>query len=195
MRRPRRGIVYERVDGPLLLSRVELEGIESVARGLAEIHLSLHEHEVSGLPTQRAQIDRANLDERTRLELLSRLQRVPTGRAVYHGDLHPANVILSSHGPALIDWVNACAAHPAMDVARSYILMRYQGLKLDRTGRRARIAQTYRDAYLAAKTISRHDYEACLSNSAASLLRSQPKNPYRDELETLARGPRSRAAD
>lgn len=181
----RRGIVYERVEGPLLLARVESDGIDAVARRLARVHLALHAREVGGLPAQRDLIDQANLAESTRKELLARLEKLPIGNTAYHGDFHPGNVILAWRGPVVIDWVNASRAHPAMDVARSYVLMRYQGLRTDPTGRRARMAETYVEAYLQEGTISRHEYDACLSDSASSLLRAQPGNPYGEELRVL----------
>jgi aminoglycoside phosphotransferase (APT) family kinase protein len=130
-------------------------------------------------------LESAPLDERTRADLLRRLEGTPAGGALYHGDLHPGNVILAERGSVVIDWVNALRVHPAADVARSWVLMRYQGTKRDPTGRRAGFAERYRDAYFAAGTISRAGYDVCLSNAAWALLRAQPENPHREELERL----------
>ncbi len=50
-------------------------------------------------------------------------QRVPVGRSVVHGDLHPMNVILGPRGPVVIDWTNAMAGPQGFDAALSYVLM------------------------------------------------------------------------
>jgi len=42
--------------------------------------------------------------------------------ALLHCDLHPANVLLSSRGPVVIDWPNAAAGDPAFDVALAWII-------------------------------------------------------------------------
>ena len=46
------------------------------------------------------------------------LHEIPFEDAVLlHRDLHPANVIRSPTGPVVIDWTNAAAGEPAVDVA------------------------------------------------------------------------------
>lgn len=53
------------------------------------------------------------------------LEEAPFGQgpALLHLDLHPANVLLSSHGPVVIDWPNARRGPPEVDVAMSWIIM------------------------------------------------------------------------
>ncbi|HUA30653.1 MAG TPA: phosphotransferase [Streptosporangiaceae bacterium] len=46
-----------------------------------------------------------------------------TGNRVLHLDLHPANVMLTTRGPVVIDWVNARAGTPGADVAMAYLIM------------------------------------------------------------------------
>jgi tRNA A-37 threonylcarbamoyl transferase component Bud32 len=38
-------------------------------------------------------------------------------RAVLHLDLHPENILLTEHGPSVIDWTNAAAGDPEIDRA------------------------------------------------------------------------------
>jgi aminoglycoside phosphotransferase (APT) family kinase protein len=45
------------------------------------------------------------------------------GNRVLHLDLHPANVMLTSRGPVVIDWVNARAGAPGADAAMAYLIM------------------------------------------------------------------------
>lgn len=50
-------------------------------------------------------------------------ERIPTGRALLHLDLHPMNVIMSSCGPIVIDWTSAQRGDADFDAALSYLLM------------------------------------------------------------------------
>lgn len=44
------------------------------------------------------------------------------GAVLLHRDLHPENVILSPDGPVVIDWTNAAAGEPALDVALVWVI-------------------------------------------------------------------------
>jgi aminoglycoside phosphotransferase (APT) family kinase protein len=71
---------------------------------------------------------------RTLADLHNRLHQIdapawlqPTfepGTKVLHLDLHPANVMLTARGPVVIDWSNARAGAPAVDVAMAYAIIR-----------------------------------------------------------------------
>lgn len=39
-----------------------------------------------------------------------------------HLDFHPDNVLLAAHGPVVVDWTNACAGEPSLDVALTWII-------------------------------------------------------------------------
>jgi hypothetical protein len=45
------------------------------------------------------------------------------GDRVLHLDLHPLNVVMSPHGPVLIDWANTARGAPATDDALTWILL------------------------------------------------------------------------
>jgi aminoglycoside phosphotransferase (APT) family kinase protein len=45
------------------------------------------------------------------------------GSVVVHLDLHPANVMLTSRGPVVIDWANTVRGDGATDVALTWLLM------------------------------------------------------------------------
>jgi tRNA A-37 threonylcarbamoyl transferase component Bud32 len=53
-----------------------------------------------------------------------RLHEIPfEGAALLHRDLHPENVILSPNGPVVVDWTNAAAGEPALDVALVWVIL------------------------------------------------------------------------
>ena len=65
---------------------------------------------------------------RTLAQLHARLHEIPyEGERLLHLDLHPENVLLSSHGPVVIDWTNAEAGDPALDVALTWVIVATAG--------------------------------------------------------------------
>lgn len=59
----------------------------------------------------------------TLADLLRRLHALPTPEPILHLDLHPENVLLTDRGPVVIDWVNARAGDPDLDVALSSLIL------------------------------------------------------------------------
>jgi len=98
-----RDLVMERLDGPDMLAELGRRPwlIRKHARTLANLHNRLHEI-------------RAPASLRTAFE---------PGDRVLHLDLHPANVMLTSRGPVVIDWTNARAGAAGADVAMAYLIM------------------------------------------------------------------------
>jgi aminoglycoside phosphotransferase (APT) family kinase protein len=95
-------MLMERVDGPSLLDALLTGAIDPAAGGelLGGLHRRLHE-----------------------LAAPDVLDVVGPGDAFLHLDLHPANVLLSPGGPVVIDWPNAAAGPPGLDVADAYLVM------------------------------------------------------------------------
>ena len=59
----------------------------------------------------------------TLAELHARLHQIPfEGEYLLHLDLHPNNVLLSDRGPVVIDWTNARAGDPALDIALTWVI-------------------------------------------------------------------------
>lgn len=157
---------------------------------LADLHVALHADVGVGLPRllDALEVSSRAMPEPGRAAMQRRIERMPRGSNVCHGDFHPGNVILGKR-PTLIDWVNAHASHPAVDVARSPILMRYQGVRAPLTDAvhaelqvRARVA----DVYLATGGVSFEQVAASEPFQAAALLHAQPEHPLREALQAIA---------
>ena len=74
------------------------------------------------------QISASPLPRETRYDLHVRLQGLPRGTALCHGDFNPSNVIITPKGDwRVIDWAHVRLGDPPADVARSYLLFWLSG--------------------------------------------------------------------
>jgi aminoglycoside phosphotransferase (APT) family kinase protein len=126
----RRGIIMERVHGPSMIADLltNLLNVVKHARLLAELHARMHERTIPDLPSQREclrqRIQEAKLSSEIQAAALQRLDRLPEGTALCHGDFHPGNVVLTAHGPRILDWPTAMCGNPLGDVARTSLILR-----------------------------------------------------------------------
>jgi aminoglycoside phosphotransferase (APT) family kinase protein len=96
---------------------------------LASLHAQIHKVRAEAPVPQtewfRAMLDRAAaLPEHLRRAALRRLESLPGGEALCHGDFHPDNVLLSPDGPVIIDWDSATVGNPMADVAATVLMLR-----------------------------------------------------------------------
>jgi aminoglycoside phosphotransferase (APT) family kinase protein len=96
-------IVMQRIDGPLMMDLMakRLWTMPRYASLLADLHDQLHK-----IPAP---------------EWLG--QWSDGGDRLVHLDLHPLNVLMSAHGPVVIDWSNAARGEALSDVALTYVLL------------------------------------------------------------------------
>lgn len=94
---------------------------------LAELHTSIHSHEMPDLPSLRDMIERnihqaKTLSDEERTRALHVLNQRKDGTSLCHYDLHPMNVIMSPQKPIIIDWMSACQGNPHADIARTLLM-------------------------------------------------------------------------
>jgi aminoglycoside phosphotransferase (APT) family kinase protein len=126
----RRGIVFERVEGPSMLAEWKSKPwlLVRSARQLAELHAAIHALPGAGLPAYRERLEgdiRAaqTLPAHLKDAALSALARLPDGDALCHADFHPDNVLVTARGLIIIDWMTAVRGNPLADVARTSLLL------------------------------------------------------------------------
>ena len=127
----RRGLLYERVDGPSMVDGIVrgLQPVDDAARVWAELHATMHDDRAAPeLPSQRADLENriraaAILPPDLQRAALNALDAVPDGDRWCHGDFWPGNIVMSRRGPIIIDWICATRGNPLADVARSSVLL------------------------------------------------------------------------
>jgi aminoglycoside phosphotransferase (APT) family kinase protein len=96
-------LVMERLDGRDMLADLASRPWRAVRHGRMLAHLHERLHQIAAPPGLR--------------------QPFGSGDRVVHLDLHPANVMLTSGGPVVIDWTNAAAGPAGTDVAMAWLIM------------------------------------------------------------------------
>jgi aminoglycoside phosphotransferase (APT) family kinase protein len=127
----RPGIVMQRIDGPDLLTRIASRPwtVWSAGRMLGDVHAQLHEvvapAEIESLKEAgKRRVPQSPLVPPEIAEWgLAAIDKMPEGDRLLHGDFHPANILLASTGPIVIDWPNVTRGDPDADVARSLLML------------------------------------------------------------------------
>jgi uncharacterized protein (TIGR02172 family) len=123
------GLEYERVDGITMVQAFTQKPwkFPFYARLLAELQVDMHTRRVPELLSLGERlvrkINRAeHLPENVRQAALKKLEQLPEDDKLCHGDFHPGNILLTQHGPVIIDWMDASRGRAVLDVARSSLL-------------------------------------------------------------------------
>ena len=127
----RYGIVFERIIGRSLMEELQARPwkLISVARQMAEMHALIHSKSITAeIPSQKSLIidgieNAIDITEEEKKTVLTFTQHLPDGDRLCHGDFHPGNILLSSHGPVIIDWMTGTCGNPLADVGRTVMIL------------------------------------------------------------------------
>lgn len=127
----RRGITYERLNGISMLDLISKKPFSAIkfAKNLANIHYQIHQCSDLELPGYKEALEwnirhTDYLSEKQKQEVLNRLEELPEGNALCHGDFHPGNIMAEADKFYVLDWMTATAGSPAADVARTILLLK-----------------------------------------------------------------------
>ena len=126
----RRGIVYQRLYGPTLLSVLSGNPIKLpyYAGMMADVHQQIHQIAMPMFPSLKNQlknsIDQVHLlSGEVKTYCLIILDDLPEDDKLCHFDFHPDQIIMTEDGPYIIDWGAACKGDPLADVARTSLIV------------------------------------------------------------------------
>lgn len=125
-------LIYERRNGISMLDRLIARPWHARRLGatLGRLHSDMHAVSAAGLPNLCDALRRAigaaasHAGDEAVVRALDRVEHLPSGSSLCHGDFHPGNVMMTRSGPAVIDWLTAASGPPAADVARTLFLLR-----------------------------------------------------------------------
>jgi uncharacterized protein (TIGR02172 family) len=191
----RRGIVFERVDGPSMFEYVQSRPwtLFAAARQLAELHAQVHGCAAPlDLPRQSQWIENRIetsecLSEADKQLVRRSLAELPDGEVLCHGDFHPGNILLTRRGPVIIDWSTGSRGHPLGDVACTSYL--FDNANLPAAARlhirllfkvsRDLLHRKYLNRYLQLRSGSRRQIDAWLAPIQAAKSGWREGNDYR----------------
>ena len=125
----RRGLIFERIDGPSMLRLMSSKPwlMNRQAAIFAKLHFMIHNQPGEGLPQVRMGI-RDAIDEvqilrpALKVFVLRMLDSLPDGDSLCHYDFHPDQIVITRSGPRILDWMTAFQGSPMADVARTSVL-------------------------------------------------------------------------
>jgi tRNA A-37 threonylcarbamoyl transferase component Bud32 len=124
------GFVMRRFDGPTLRDLILTKEVtpEQAGTMLATLYMSVHRTrpppKVVSLRDWIEAVSRQSVDVLPRdiaAGVLELIDRLPVAEGLCHTDLHPGNVIMTTSGPKIIDWVCAVRAHTVFDLGRCHV--------------------------------------------------------------------------
>ena len=162
------GVVMSRAPGqPLATAMLERPAeAPDMLDAVARLQLRMHAEPGPHLPRLRDRLRRniaraAQLSGAEIAAMLERLDALPDGDRLCHGDFHPFNVIGTVQAPVIIDWLDATQGAPEADACRSYLIL---------LNNVPDFAAAYLDAYVAHGSSSRAAVLAWLPVLAAARL-------------------------
>jgi hypothetical protein len=128
----RLGVIMERIAGSDLLTVIGRQPwrVWWVAGITGRTQAAINNAEApASLPTTHERYRRiitnsASIPEDFARVALARLEELPSGDRLIHGDFHPGNVMLQDDEPVVLDWSNASRGDPDADFERSQLIAR-----------------------------------------------------------------------
>ena len=127
-------IVSEYIEGKTLslLMEEDKSRFDEYLERFVDIQMEMHSKQVPLLNKLKDKMNRkiseSSLDATTRYDLHTRLEAMPKGTKLCHGDFNPSNIIITKDDvPYIIDWSHATMGNASADVARTYLLFWLNG--------------------------------------------------------------------
>ncbi len=161
-------LVFEYVEGNTLeeLMTKDPESLDKYLQLFVDMQIEVLSKKVPLLgrikdKMQRKISDAENIETNIKYELLHRLEGLPIGNSVCHGDFNPSNIIIKEDGTLyVIDWSHVTQGNAAFDAARTYLLFNMDGKK--------ELAEKYLNLFENKADISKKDILRCVPIVAAT---------------------------
>lgn len=96
---------------------------------------------------------------------MQRIDKLPDGSALCHGDFHPGNILISNGHTVVIDFMNLCHGDFLYDVARTVFLIEYTPVPVELEHRKMLLEfkKNLADLYLMQMNVTRERIQDYLS--------------------------------
>ena len=128
----RYGIIYEKLNGTTLLSKINTENtnVDFWIEKFVNFHKDFLKYQSYVLINYK---DFLKLFASESVDLIKKIDNLQDGNFVLHGDFHPENVIVDNKSNLfLIDMMNVCKGPMIYDIARTYFLLGYNPIFQER---------------------------------------------------------------
>lgn len=128
----RYGIIYEKLNGTTLLSKINTENtnVDFWIEKFVNFHKDFLKYQSDVLINYK---DFLKLFASESVDLIKKIDNLQDGNFVLHGDFHPENVIVDNKlNLFLIDMMNVCKGPIIYDIARTYFLLGYNQIFQER---------------------------------------------------------------
>ncbi|MDR7870107.1 MAG: phosphotransferase [Tissierellaceae bacterium] len=154
------GIVYDRLDGELLLDMIfRTEDLLPCALYMANLHKKILQNSIKNIQSYKVFLKSNIMSTKTeeREKILLKLEDLPEGSSLCHGDFHPGNIIISNGKAIIIDFMNISSGHYLYDIARTVFLIQYTPVPADVTDKEKllKVKKTLADLYLQKMSVTR----------------------------------------
>ncbi len=116
------------IKGITLADRMRKEKYSNALEDLVQLQVSIYAYVVPGLPNAKnvfkEQIESSKLSDELKMKALNSLNGIEPKTNLLHLDFHPENILFDGQSYTIIDWVNAKAGNPVMDIARTYVIFK-----------------------------------------------------------------------
>jgi aminoglycoside phosphotransferase (APT) family kinase protein len=192
------GITFERLEGLSMLKALAIKPLRIIemARLLGELHARVHACQaLPELPSQTQQIENGiqaakNLPSEIKKASIACLAQLPQGSSFCHGDFHPDNILMTSRGPVIIDWMTGTRGNPLADVCRTLLIFQTTALPAGSPLHLRLLAKTfshlietvYRNRYLQIRPTPRQKIDAWWLPLMVARLREVEEYPKENRL-------------
>ena len=124
------GIIYDKVEGESLLEWVmRTKDLQACSIQMGKLHRTIGQNNISNVPNYKDflknHIPNVMLTIEKQKELTQRIDKLPDGTILCHGDFHPGNILISDGNAYVIDFMNLCHGDFLYDIARTVFLIEF----------------------------------------------------------------------
>ena len=165
------GIIYDKVEGESLLDWVlKTHDVDKCAVYMADLHKTIIKNTMNQLSSYkdflRFHVTKVFVtDFSKREEVFRRIDKLPDGDKICHGDFHPGNIIMSNETVSVIDFMNLCRGNYLYDVARTVFLIEFTPVPVGIYNKENMVylKKTLTERYLAQMNVTREMIQDYLS--------------------------------